>query len=94
MVFLVLARRNTKRVKEKGLKSGRKLREEVLETYSSVLGSFGLATLQGETVALVLQALRCDEALDARCFGIWFLALGFGLYLTANDEFADLGFCR
>lgn len=45
-------------------------------------------------MALVLQALRCDEALDARCFGIWFLALGFGLYLTANDEFADLGLCR
>lgn len=45
-------------------------------------------------MALVLQALRCDEALDARCFGIWFLALGFGLYFTANDKFADLGVCR
>lgn len=41
-------------------------------------------------MALVLQALGRDEALDARGFGVRFLALGFGLDFATNDEFADL----
>lgn len=42
-------------------------------------------------MALVLEALGGDEALDAGRLGVGFLAFAFGLDFAADDEFADLG---
>lgn len=41
-------------------------------------------------MSLVLKTLGGDETLDTRSFGVWFLALAFGLDFTANNEFANL----
>ena len=38
----------------------------------------------------MLKALRGDEALDTRRFGIGLFAFAFGLDFAADDEFADL----
>ena len=58
--------------------------------YRSVLGGFGLATLERHTVTFVLETLGRDEALDAGGFGVGFLAFAFGLDFAADDELADL----
>jgi hypothetical protein len=41
-------------------------------------------------VALVLETLRSNEALDLRGFGVGFLSLFLGLDFTTDDEFANL----
>jgi hypothetical protein len=41
-------------------------------------------------VALVLEALGGDQALDLGGLGVWLLALALGLDFTADDELADL----
>lgn len=60
------------------------------ETYGRVLGSLRPATLECDPVALVLETLRGDQALDARGLGVRLRALLLGLDLAADDEFADL----
>ena len=45
-------------------------------------------------MALVLETLRSDEALDTGCFGIWFLVFALRFDFTADDEFADLVISR
>jgi hypothetical protein len=59
-------------------------------TYSSILGLLGVAALQGQAVALVLEALGSDQALDLGGLGVWLLALALGLDFTTDDELADL----
>lgn len=61
-----------------------------METYSSILDTLDLSTLECNTVTLVLETLGSDETLDLGGFGVWFLAFGFGLNFTADNEFADL----
>jgi hypothetical protein len=41
-------------------------------------------------MTLVLKALRGDEALDLRCFGIRLLALTLWLDFTTDNELANL----
>lgn len=60
------------------------------KTYSLILDLLGLAALQGDSVALVLQALGSDQALDLGGLGVRLLALTLGLDLTSNDVLADL----
>ena len=59
-------------------------------TYGGVLDLLGLAALECDAVTLVLEALRSDEALDARSLGVWLGTLLLGLDLTTDDELADL----
>lgn len=61
-----------------------------VETYSSILTSLSTTTLERDAVALVLQALRSDETLDAGGFGVGLRAFFLGLDFAADDEFADL----
>lgn len=60
------------------------------KTYGSVLGGLGLAALECDPVALVLETLGSDKTLDARSLGVGLGTLSLGLDLTANDELADL----
>jgi len=57
---------------------------------SSILGSLGITTLEGNPMTLVLKTLRGDETLNFRSLGIRFLSLTLRLNLTTNDEFADI----
>jgi hypothetical protein len=41
-------------------------------------------------VALVLETLRSDEALNLGGFGVWSLSLFLGLDFTTDDELANL----
>lgn len=59
-------------------------------TYSLLLDLLILATLQSDQVALVLQALRGDEALNLGSLGVGLLALALGLDLPTNDVFPDI----
>lgn len=59
---------------------------------SSVLGSLGLATLECDPVALVLETLRSNETLDARGLGVWLGTLLLWLNFTTDDELADIIF--
>jgi hypothetical protein len=59
-------------------------------TYGLVLDLLGLAALERDAVALVLQALGGDQALDAGSLGVRLLALTLGLDLAADDVLADL----
>jgi len=59
-------------------------------TYGGVLGGLGLATLECDPVALVLEALRSDETLDARSLGVWLGTLLLWLNFTTDDKLADL----
>jgi len=59
-------------------------------TYGSVLGGLGLAALECDAVALVLETLGGDQTLDARSLGVRLGALLLGLDLTTDDELADL----
>jgi hypothetical protein len=68
--------------------SGKKGSDRI--TYGSILGLLGVAALQGQAVALVLEALGGDQALDLRGLGVWLLALALGLDLTTDDELANL----
>lgn len=61
-------------------------------TYSLIADLLRLAALEGDPVALVLQALGSDQALDLGGLGVRLLALTLGLHLTANDVLADLDF--
>lgn len=60
-------------------------------TYGSVLGGLGLAALECDAVALVLETLGGDQTLDARSLGVGLGTLSLGLDLTTDDELADLG---
>lgn len=60
-------------------------------TYGSFPLILGPALLDGLEVALVLEALGGDEALDAGGLCVGFGALLLGLDFAADDEFADLG---
>ena len=59
-------------------------------TYGSILGRLSSTSLESHPVALVLEALRSDETLDARSLGVGLRALLLGLNLATNDELADL----
>ena len=59
-------------------------------TYGGVLGGFGVSALKCDTVALVLEALGSDEALDTGSLGVRLLALTLGLDFAADNELADL----
>ena len=59
-------------------------------TYSGILGSLSVTPLEGNPVALALEALGGDKALDLWGFGIWFLAFAFWLDFATDDKFADL----
>ena len=59
-------------------------------TYGSLFAGFALATLQRQSVTLMLETLRSDETLNARSLGVWLVAFTLGLDFTADDEFADL----
>lgn len=59
-------------------------------TYGSILGRLGLAALECDAVALVLEALGGDEALNTGSLGVWLLSLALGLDFTADNELADL----
>lgn len=63
---------------------------ECVQTYSSILGSLRTAALECDPVALVLQALRSNQALDLGGLGVGLLALTLGLNLPADNELADL----
>jgi len=60
------------------------------KTYGFVLDLLGLTALEGDPVALVLEALRSNKALDLRSLGVGLLALVLGLDLSSNDVLADL----
>lgn len=64
------------------------------ETYGSVLGSLRTAALECDAVALVLQALGSDQALDLGGLGVGLGALLLGLDLATDDELADLYYAR
>jgi len=57
---------------------------------SSILGFLGVAALECDTVALVLETLWGYKALDLGSLGVWLLALTLWLNFTTNNEFADL----
>ena len=59
-------------------------------TYGSILGLLSVAALECDAVALVLQPLGGNQTLDLRGLGVWLLALTLWLYLSADNEFADL----
>lgn len=59
-------------------------------TYSLVLDLLGLATLERDAVALVLETLGSDQSLDTGSLGVRFLALAFRLDLTSNNVLSDL----
>lgn len=59
-------------------------------TYGSVLDLLGLALLECDAVALVLQALGGDQALDLGGLGVRLLALALGLDLAADDVLPHL----
>ena len=64
------------------------------ETYGGVLGGFRAATLECDAVALVLQALGGDQALDLGSLGVGLCALLLGGNLAADDELADLNYAH
>ena len=59
-------------------------------TYGLVLDLLGLAALEGDPVALVLETLGGDQTLDLGGLGVRLLALTLGLDLATNDVLADL----
>jgi hypothetical protein len=59
-------------------------------TYSSILGSLSITTLERDAMTLMLQTLRSDQALDLWRLGVRLLALALRLDLTTDHEFADL----
>lgn len=63
---------------------------EVARTYSSILSTLSIATLECDTVTLVLKTLRSDQTLNLRSLGVWLLAFTLGLDLTTDNELTDL----
>ena len=59
-------------------------------TYGGVLGGLRATALECDAVALVLQALGGDQALDLGGLGVGLCALLLGGNLAADDELADL----
>ena len=59
-------------------------------TYGSILGRFRAAALECDAVALVLETLGSDQALDLGGLGVGLRALLLGLNLAADDKLADL----
>ena len=55
-----------------------------------VTGSLSTAALDGNALALALEALGGNQALDLGGLGVGLGALLLGLDLTADDELADL----
>ena len=66
------------------------LGEELSIVISLIPDLLGLAALERDAVALVLQTLGSDQTLDARSLGVRLLALALGLDLATNDVLADL----
>jgi hypothetical protein len=64
------------------------------KTYGGILGGFRAAALECDTVALVLETLRSNQALDLGGLGVGLGALLLGLDLTADDKLADLNYAR
>jgi len=58
----------------------------------SVLAGLGTAALDCDAVALVLETLRSDQALDPGGLGIWLRALLLRLHFTADNKFTDIVF--
>lgn len=59
-------------------------------TYGFILDLLGLAALECDAVALVLQTLGSDQTLDLGSLGVRLGALLLGLDFTSNDVLADL----
>ena len=59
-------------------------------TYGCVLDTLGLAALECQSAALVLETLRSNETLDLGGLGVGLATLLLGSHLTANDVLADL----
>lgn len=59
-------------------------------THSLILDLLSLAPLEGGAVALVLEALGSDQALDLGGLGVGGLALTLGLDLSSDNVLADL----
>jgi hypothetical protein len=57
---------------------------------SSILRSLCMTALERNSMTLVLQTLRSNEALDLRSLGVWFLALALRLDFTSDNELANL----
>jgi len=66
------------------------LGEERRVLVSSILGLLGVAALECDTVALVLETLRSDQTLDLGGLGVWLLALTLWLNLTTDNELANI----
>lgn len=60
------------------------------KTYGLVLDLLGLTPLEGSAVALVLETLRSDQALDLGGLGVGLLAFALGLNLATDNVLADL----
>lgn len=58
--------------------------------YRCILAGFSTAAFEGNAMALVLETLGSDEALDLRGLGVWFRTLLLRLHFTTDDEFANL----
>lgn len=61
-----------------------------METYGLVLDLLGLAALECDPVALVLQTLGSDQTLDLGSLGVRLGALLLGLDLATDNVLADL----
>lgn len=75
-----------------GLGLGNTLGQDLGILVGLVLDLLGLATLEGDPVALVLETLGGDQALDLGGLGVRLLALTLGLDLATNDVLPDLYF--
>lgn len=65
-------------------------RREIGRTYGLVLDLLGLAALECDPVALVLETLGGDQTLDLGSLGVGLRALLLGLDLATDDVLADL----
>lgn len=73
-----------------GLLLGNALGKDLRVLVGLVLDLLGLTALERKAVALVLEALGGDQALDAGSLGVGLLALSLGLNLAADDVLADI----
>jgi hypothetical protein len=64
--------------------------EESRVLVRSILGSLRSSSLEGDSVTLVLKALRGNEPLDLGSLGVWLLPLILGLDLATNNELANI----
>jgi len=64
--------------------------EDLSVLVGSILGRLCAAALERNAVALVLEALRSDQALDLGGLGVWLRALLLGLDLAADNELANI----